>query len=497
MLNYGPDAILMKGLDGANWRLKDYEAREGYAALKKLLGDKVDPTALINDLKKSGLRGRGGAGFPTGIKWRAVAANASSLEPSTVVVNAAEGEPGSFKDRELLRRNPYRVLEGALIAAHAVGADTVIVGMKRAFAQEAARVRAAIGELEQAGWTDGVTLTVVEGPTEYLLGEETALLEVIDGRPPFPRIAPPYRRGVDEVVEHADDVMTGSGLSAHVEMAAPSDESWAPPTLVDNVETLAHVTLAFAHGIDWFRSVGTEQSPGTVVCTVSGDTRRAGVGEVEMGTPLREVIELIGGGPKEGSSIGFVLQGVASAVVPAELLDTPASWEGMASIGSGLGAAAFIVCAATTDPVAIAGGVARFLAVESCGQCTPCKQDGLALSDALDRLRQPAATERDVETVRARLATIADSARCSLASQQQAVVGSLVDRYAPTFDAHAERTTPAVEPAGILPMLDLVDAEPVLDLEQARKQPDWTFDAEDSGQAPADRLDEHRRPEPL
>ena len=135
--------------------------------------------------------------------------------------------------------------------------------------------------------------------------------------------------------------------------------------------------------------------------------------------------------------------------------------------------------------------------MESCGQCTPCKQDGLALSDALDRLRQPAATERDVETVRARLATIADSARCSLASQQQAVVGSLVDRYAPTFDAHAERTTPAVEPADILPMLDLVDAEPVLDLEQARKQPDWTFDAEDSGQAPADRLDEHRRPEPL
>jgi NADH-quinone oxidoreductase subunit F len=455
---------------------------------------KLEPTAAIEQLLAAGIRGRGGAGFPTGIKWRTVAENASPLEPSTVVVNAAEGEPGSFKDRELLRRNPYRVLEGSLIAAHAVGADRVVVGMKRTFSREAARVRAAIEELEQAGWPDGITLTVVEGPGEYLLGEETGLLEVIDGRPPFPRIAPPYRRGVDEVVEHADDLGTGSGLSAHVEMAAPGDESWAPPTLVDNVETLAHVTLAFAHGVDWFRSVGTEQSPGTVVCTVSGDTQRAGVGEVPMGTPLREVIELLGGGPRPGTNIGLVLQGVASAVVPADLLDTPVSWEGMARIGSGLGAAAFIVCADTTDPVAIAAGVARFLAIESCGQCTPCKQDGLALWSALDRLRQSDATEGDVDAARARLATIADGARCSLASQQQAVVGSLLDRYAAAFDAHADATTRAVERADIVPMLDLQDGEPVLDLDHARKQPDWTFDAEYSGQAPADRLDDHRRP---
>ncbi len=458
---------------------------------------KLEAAAAVEHLLASGIRGRGGAGFPTGVKWRTVAANASPLEPSTVVVNAAEGEPGSFKDRALLRRNPYRTLEGALIAAHAVGADKVIVGMKRSFAREAARVRAAIEELELAGWPDGVTVTVVEGPSEYLLGEETGLLEVIDGRPPFPRIAPPYRRGVDEVVEHTGDLATGSGLSAHVEMAAPGDESWAPPTLVDNVETLAHVTLAFAHGVDWFRSVGTEASPGTVVCTVSGDTQRAGVGEVAMGTPLREVIDLIGGGPRAGTNIGLVLQGVASAVVPAELLHTPVSWEGMASIGSGVGAAAFIVCADTTDPVAIAGGVARFLAVESCGQCTPCKQDGLAMWSALDQLRQSDASESDVDIVRARLATIADSARCSLASQQQAVVGSLVDRYTAVFDAHANGTMPGVEPADIVPMRDLVDGVPVLDLEQARKQPDWTFDAEYSGQAPADRLDDHRRPETL
>ena len=465
---------------------------QGLDAARKMTG-----AAAIDLLLASGIRGRGGAGFPTGIKWQTVAANASPLEASTVVVNAAEGEPGSFKDRTLLRRNPYRVLEGALIAAHAVGAGSVIVGMKRSFSREAAHVRAAIEELEQAGWRGGVTMTVVEGPAEYLLGEETGLLEAIDGRPPFPRIAPPYRRGVDEVVESSEDLGTGSGLSAHVEMAAPGDESWAPPTLVDNVETLAHVTLAFAHGVDWFRAVGTESSPGTVVCTVSGDTQRAGVAEVEMGTPLFEVIEQIGGGPRSGTRIGLVLQGVASAVVPAELLDTPVSWEGMASIGAGLGAAAFIVCADTTDPVAIAGGVARFLAVESCGQCTPCKQDGLAIADALDRLRRSDAGEGDVDVVRARLATIADSARCSLASQQQAVIGSLVDRYAAAFEAHAQATMPGVDAADIVPMHDLVDSEPVLDLQQLRKQPDWTFDTEYSGQAPADRLDDHRRPEAL
>src|SRR5262249_22563713 len=143
----------------------------------------------------------------------------------------------------------------------------------------------------------------------YLLGEETGLLEVIDGRSPFPRIDPPYRRGVDEIVEHTDDLFTGSSSSAHVELAGPGQQFEAPPTLVDNVETLAHVALVLQHGVDWFRSIGTANSPGTFVCTVSGATAHAGVGELEMGTTLREAIDLVGGGVRAGHTIAAVLQG--------------------------------------------------------------------------------------------------------------------------------------------------------------------------------------------
>ena len=181
-----------------------------------------------------GAAGSGGAGFPTGRKWRTVAANRSSTIPTTVVVNGAEGEPGSFKDRAILRANPYRVLEGALIAAGALGADRIVVAVKRSFRAEVERLAAAIDAIRAAGWSEGVDLLVVEGPAEYLYGEETALLEVIDGREPFPRVAPPYRHGVDEV--GPDDAS-----AAQLTMAAPDGADAAPPTLVNNVETMANV----------------------------------------------------------------------------------------------------------------------------------------------------------------------------------------------------------------------------------------------------------------
>ena len=181
------------------------------------------------------------------------------------------------------RANPYAVLEGALIAARAVGAASVIVATKARFTTEIARLRAAIDEIAQAGWCDEVKVTIVEGPSEYLYGEETALLEVLDGRPPFPRIAPPYRRGVDEVVATDEDVESGSGLSADVEMAGPDHETLAPPTLANNVETLANVPGIIAKGQAWFRSVGTPESPGTIVATITGAVQHDAVGEVALG----------------------------------------------------------------------------------------------------------------------------------------------------------------------------------------------------------------------
>src|SRR5205823_3710446 len=272
-----------------------------------------------------------------------------------------------------------------LIAAHAVDADQIIVTTKHTFSVEVDRLRKAIDEVNAAGWLDGVEIEVFEGPKEYLYGEETALLETIDGRYPFPRIAPPYRRRVREVVGSVADLETQSGLSAHVEMAGPGDDTEAPPALVDNVETLANVARILARGAEWFRTEGTPESPGTIVCTVTGSTRRSGVGEVIMGTPLREVIDLIGGGPRPGRTIRAVLPGVSNRFIDGtEHLDTPVSYEALAAIGSGLGSAGFIVFDDADDLVAVAAGVARFLAVESCGQCSPCKLDGLRIAELLD-----------------------------------------------------------------------------------------------------------------
>jgi NADH:ubiquinone oxidoreductase subunit F (NADH-binding) len=454
----------------------------------------VEPVALIDEIEAAGLRGRGGAGFPTGVKWRTVAAYQSSLEPTTVVVNAAEGEPGTFKDRTILRLNPYEVIEGAAIAARAVGATNVIVALKQRFTVEADRVRRAVAEMAAAGWLGDLSVQVFQGPEEYLYGEETALMEVLDGRPPFPRIAPPFRRGVDDVVETKADVTSESGLSAHVEMAGPGEA--AAPTLASNVETLANVPKIIARGKDWFRTDGTDQSPGTIVVTVTGDVRRAGVAEVLMGTTLREAIDVISGGPPEGRTIKAVMSGVSNNVITADLLDTPLTYEDFRAAGTGLGSASFIVFDDEADMVAVAAGASRFLAIESCGQCEPCKLDGLQLADHLTTLVRNDGAEADLDLVRKRIGTVGDRARCALAGQQQAVVGSILDAFGVEFDAHVMHLADGVEPALITELRE-IDEEGVArwDPDFRRKQPDWTYDDEWSGKVPADVEADHRRPE--
>ena len=419
---------------------------------------------VIDEIEASGLRGRGGGGFPTGTKWRTVAENASADLVPTVVVNGAEGEPGTFKDRAILRRNPYRTLEGALIAATAVGATRVVVGLKRSFTEERDRVRAAIGELKAAGWLNGFDIEIVQGPEEYLFGEETGLLEVIEGRAPFPRIAPPYRHGVDDRVP--------------------------APTLVNNVETLANVPAILAEGPEWFRSLGTAESPGTIVCTVSGRTQRHGVAEFPMGTPLRTVIDSLGGGATGGGQITGAMSGVANTVVPADKLDTPLTYEDMEAIGSGLGAEGFIVFDDETDMAAVAHGVARFLAVESCGQCTPCKQDGLAIMRLLDDLRRSAADEDTLAQIDSHLVTVTDEARCFLAHQQQRVINSIMQLYEVPIAEHITKARPEVDPEVIAPIADLDGDRFTLAEEHLGKQPDWSYDEVDSGQYPAQRIDQ-------
>lgn len=472
--------------------LTHYRRRGGGKGLEA--ARRVEPEVLIAELEASGLRGRGGAGFPTGRKWRTIASYRSELLPTTVVVNAAEGEPGTYKDRTILMLNPYAVLEGALIAARAVGADSVVVATKQRFTDVLERVRSAIAEVQAAGWCDGVELRVVEGPHEYLFGEETALLEVVDGRYPFPRIAPPWRRGVVEVVEDDVDAISGSGQSAHVEMAGATD---APPALASNVETFANVPRIIARGAAWYRTEGTERSPGTVVCTITGDTQRAGVGEVIMGTPLGTAIEAIGEGMPLGRQLKAVLSGVSNRVLGLEGVNTPLSYEDLAAAGGGLGSAGFLVFDDTRDMTAVAAGVARFLAIESCGQCTHCKQDGLSLAEGLERLCRNDGGRRVLDGIRKRLTTVADGARCNLATQQQVVVGSILERFGADVEAHADGRATPVAPMLIAELVSIEEGQALFDERHAAKQPDWTYNATDSGQAPADRLGEHREPEAI
>jgi NADH:ubiquinone oxidoreductase subunit F (NADH-binding) len=281
-------------------------------------------------------------------------------------------------------------------------------------------------------------------------------------------------------------------------MASPGGETPAPPTLANNAETLANVGDILAEGASWFREVGTPDSPGTVLCTVSGGGRRAGVAEFEMGTPLREVIETIGG---PGAPIRAVLSGVAHPFLPGDKLDTPVSYEAMEAAGTALGAAGFLVFSDADDLAAVAAGVARFLAVESCGQCTPCKQDGLAIADILCRVVRGEHQPGDAEELASRVTTVADEARCFLASQQQRVIGSLLSLFPDAIQAHCEdarelhqpppRQTPLPDDYVLIaPLVDIKDGKAIVDERHRDKQPDWTFDETYSGQSPADRLDQ-------
>ena len=232
--------------------------------------------------------------------------------------------------------------------------------------------------------------------------------------------------------------------------------------------------------------IGTEESPGSIVCTITGATHHDGVGEVPMGTPLREVIELIGGGPRDGRSIKAVLGGVATSLLTGDQLDTPVSNETMAAAGAQLGCGGFIVLDDKDDMAAVAEGVARFLAIESCGLCIPCKEDGLALTELFGRLRRSHPHRNDRAEIDDRLRTIDTGARCSLAMQYQLVIQSILDNFADEIDSHVRGTAPAATPELITTIVTIDKRQAVLDENHLAKQPDWTFEARWSGKTPAD-----------
>jgi len=414
----------------------------------------------IDLISASGLRGRGGAGFPTGRKWRSVASGPAGTRYA--VCNAAEGEPATFKDRALMRANPYQMVEGLLIAALAVGAREVFIALKASFTEEVERVTRAVQEMQEAGIASDCTVNIVQGPDEYLFGEEKALLEVIEGRPPLPRLFPPYEHGL-----FASDIVTG--WEATQGTRSPN------PTLVNNVETLSSVPHILVHGADWFRSMGTEASPGNVVATVVGDVVAPDVGEVELGTPLGAVVDAVASGVGAGRQVKAVMPGVAAPVVTD--LSIPLSYEGFEAVGSAMGAAGYTVLDDTACMVKVAHEMSRFLYVESCGQCPPCKLGSEAITAALARIEAGEGDQSDIDEIDHWLGRVTDGNRCYLAIQERLVVASIIERFGHEFSEHLTvGACPRPRPFELPKLADLRGGKAFYDEAQRRKRPDWTYE---------------------
>jgi NADH:ubiquinone oxidoreductase subunit F (NADH-binding) len=302
-----------------------------------------------------------------------------------------------------------------------------------------------------------------------LFGEEKALLEVIEGREPLPRLLPPFEHGL-----FATTMVTGweSGVTPD-----PDNPIEHPnPTLVNNAETLANVPHILARGSDWYRNMGTAQSPGTLICTIVGDVQQALVVEVEMGTPLSDLIKLAGGA-REGHSLIGAFSGVANPVITPDAFDTPMAYETFAAARLGLGSAGFIVYDETACPVEIARAYSRFLYVESCGQCRSCKFGCGEITRRLERVNVGDGTEEDIEVIGARLRTVNEAVRCYLATEEQVLISSMLTSFPEEFALHLEGTCSRPERRHIpVPKLvDLADGVATFDETYDRKQPDWTY----------------------
>lgn len=354
--------------------LSRYEASGGYGTLRAALA--MEPAAIVEQVKASNLRGRGGAGFPTGVKW-------GFLAPGDVrylVVNADESEPGTFKDRQLLERDPHRVLEGILISAFALGVHRVFVYVRGEYPRPARRLQAAIDEARRAGLVGddvagsgyAIEVSVHLGAGAYICGEETALLNSLEGKRGEPRIKPPFP--------------AVAGL-------------YARPTIVNNVETLANIPWIVANGGAAYDAIGPEGSRGTRLFSLSGHVERPGNYEIVMGMSWRDLIYEVGGGVRDGRDLKAWIPGGASApwFVPALHLDTPVTNDDVGRLGSMLGSGAVVVMDDTTNVVAAALSIVKFFAHESCGQCTPCREGTTWMEQILDRILHGAGRPSDLD----------------------------------------------------------------------------------------------------
>ena len=357
--------VVLRNREIPNLRKLDvYREHGGYAQFERAVRE-LEPGEVTSIIKEANLRGRGGAGFPTGLKWSFVPAND---KPKYIVVNNDESEPGTFKDHEITLENPHQFIEGSLIAAYAIGAEAVYIYCRGEFWQEMERLESAIADARAAGLIGqglfgsdfGCEVYVTPGAGAYICGEETALLNSLEGELGQPRLKPPFP--------------AAEGL-------------YACPTVVNNTETLANVPWIMEHGPDEYRAIGTEKSPGTKVISVSGHVERPGNYEVPLGTPFKEVLAMAGGVWKGRSLKALMPAGASAPVIPADVAMTmDCDWEAVASIGSILGSASFIIMDETTDMVDVALRTTQFFEHESCGKCSPCREGTFWLKGLYKRM---------------------------------------------------------------------------------------------------------------
>ena len=428
MIDYGPDALIMKGLDGSNWRIKDYEARAGYQALKKVLKDGIKPEDVTAEVKKSALRGRGGAGFPTGLKW--------SFMPRAfpgakyLVCNSDEGEPGTFKDRDIIRYNPHILIEGMIIAGYAMGIQVGYNYIHGEIWADYDRFEEALEEARAAGYlgnkilgTDfSFELHAHHGYGAYICGEETALLESLEGKKGQPRFKPPFPASY--------------GL-------------YGKPTTINNTETFAAVPFILREGGDAFLALGKPNNGGTKIFSISGHVTKPGNYEINMGTPFAKLLELAGG-MRGGKKIKGVIPGGSSmpVILGDMMMMLDMDYDSIAKAGSMLGSGAVIVMDETTCMVKAAERLAYFYFEESCGQCTPCREGTGWLYRIIHRIEHGQGRQEDLDLLLNLADQIQGRTICALGDAAAMPVRAFVKNYREEFEYHVKNKRCMVAPGG-------------------------------------------------
>lgn len=402
--------------------LAGYESRGGYEAIKKALA--TDPLAIIEEIKKSGIRGRGGAGFSAGMKWSFVPRNTG--KPTYIVCNADESEPGTFKDRLLLEKNPHAIIEGMMIAAHAVQSHWMCVYIRGEYAFPYTQLKKAVNECYEKGYLGenifgsgySLHLVVHRGAGAYICGEETGLIESLEGKKGQPRLKPPYFPAT-------------MGL-------------YYSPTVLNNVETFAAVPWIIRNGADAYGAIGTEKSKGTKLISASGHINKPGVYEVEMGYPFKRFLEEECGGMLNGRKLKAVIPGGSSVPIlrAEEIEDATMDYEGWNKLGTFLGSGGVIVLDDTVDMVDAIHNLTHFYAHESCGQCTPCREGGHWLEKSFKRISQGGGTPGDLEMIESICNQIAGHTICFLGDSIVMPVRGFTTKFKEEF---VQRITDAIE----------------------------------------------------